>query len=270
MSSPSFPLALLLAFCVVNPTAMLAEDPPLTPKQTTQLAEMMERDWENRPPWAEMAVMILKGESMGSGKGWFTGAERRHTWQWLSDRMPEAAKDGRITAEEIPQLSEQDFERVDQDRDRAITEADFVFEKNPLMEDDSPAGSIFSRLDEDSNGRLTSKEVQRWFKQSTEDSDFLSVDDLKIALGLGPRPPRRRSDSGEPRSDPRWKMMGMFLNGEMGSFSEGPTLDSDAPELDLPLVAHREDGGLELTDEMVRLENYRGSKPVVLIFGSFT
>jgi hypothetical protein len=270
MNSRSFPLVVLLLFIVVNPTAMLAEDPPLTPMQTTQLAEMMERDWENRPPWAEMAVMILKGESMGSGTGWFTGAERRYTWKWLANRLPEASNDGRITAEEIPELSEQDFDRVDQDRDRAITEADFAFEKNPMMEDDSPAGAIFSRLDEDSNGRLTSKEIQRWFKQSTKDTDFLSVDDLKIALGLGPQPPRRGRDSSEPRPDPRWKMMGMFLNGEMGSFSEGPALDSEAPDLDLPLVTHREEGGLELTDEMVRLENYRGSKPVVLIFGSFT
>ncbi len=270
MNSRSFPLAVLLAISFGNPTAMFAEEPPLTPKQTTQLAEMIERDWEDRPPWAEMAVMILKGGPMGSGKGWFTGAARRHTWPWLANRMPEAAKDGRITSEEILQLSKQDFDRLDQDRDRVITEADFVFEKNPMMEDDSPAGSIFSRLDEDSNGRLTSEEVQRWFKQSTKDSDFLSVDDLKIALGLGPRPPRRDRDSSDPRPDPRWKMMGMFLDGEMGSFSEGPALDSEAPELDLPLVAHREEGGLELTDEVIRLKNYRGSKPVVLIFGSFT
>jgi hypothetical protein len=270
MNSHSFPLAVLLAISVVNPHAMFAEDPPLTSEQTTQLAEMIERDWEDRPPWAEMAVMILKGGSMGSGKGWFTPAQRRHTWQWLADRLPEVSADGRITGEEIPELSEQDFEQVDQNRDGVITESDFVFEKNPMMEDDSPAGSIFSRLDEDSNGRLTAKEVERWFKQSTKGTDFLSVDDLKIALGLGPRPPRRDRDSSEPRPDPRWKMMGMFLNGEMGSFSEGPALNSEAPELDLPLVAHREEGGLELTDEIIRLENYRGSKPVVLIFGSFT
>ncbi len=259
---------------ILVPSLSYAEDPvepPLTSEQTTQLAEMIGRDWENRPAWAEMAVMILKGDGMGSGKGWFTPAERRHDWQWLAERMPDAASDDQITPAEIPALSDEEFARVDQDHDRVITPKDFLFEKNPFMEDDSPAGSIFSRLDDDSNGRLTMKELQRWFKRSSDGTDFLSVEDLKGALGLGPRPARRGNDAGEPRNDPRWEMMGMFLNGEMGSFSEGPELDSEAPELDLPLVAHQaEGGGLELTDRVIKLEDFRGSKPVVLIFGSFT
>ena len=271
------PLSIALIFGITwaaMPAPSRAEDPaepPLTSEQTSLLAEMISRDWEDRPAWAEMAVMILKGEGMGSGQGWFTPAQRRHDWQWLADRFPDAASDERITAEEIPDLSDDDFAAVDQDRDRLITPKDFQFEKNPFMEDDSPAGSIFSRLDEDSNGRLTMKEMQRWFKRSSDGTEFLSVEDLKVALGLGPRPPRRNRDSGEKPQDPRWEMMAMFLNGEMGSFSEGPELESEAPELDLPLVAHRDEGGgLELTDRMIKLEDYRGSKPVVLIFGSFT
>lgn len=248
------------------------EGPPLTAEQTTQLADLMSRDWKDRPAWAEMAVMILKGESMGSGKGWFTGSVRRHDWQWLVNQVPDAASDERIMPEELAGLSKDDFDRLDQDRDGAITANDFLFEKNPFMEDDSPAGPLFSRLDEDSNGRLTMKEMQRWFKRSADGSEFLSVEDLKDALGYGPRPPRAASESaGGPSKDPRWDMLGMLLNGEIGSFSEGPELGSEAPELDLPLVSHRQEGGgLELTDRMIKLEDFRGSKPVVLIFGSFT
>lgn len=239
--------------------------------QTTLFAELMERDWENRPPWAEMAVMILKGDSMGTGQGWFTPAQRRHTWQWLVDRFPEAAADETMTAEELPQLSEADFNRVDRDHDGSITERDFQFDKNPLLEDDSPAGSIFSRLDQDSNGRLTLNELEGWFERSTGDSEYLSVEDLKDALGFAPRPRQPRSDADPSPKDPRWEMLGMFLDGEMGSFSEGPALDDEAPEIDLPLVTTKEhEGGLELTDRMIKLEDLRGTKPVVLIFGSFT
>ena len=120
---------------------------------------------------------------------------RRHDWQWLANRHPEAASDGQMPAEELAGLSEADFARIDQDRDRVITAKDFQFEKNPFMEDDSPAGAIFSRLDDDSNGRLTMKEMQRWFKRSSDGSEFLSVEDLKDALGLGPRPPRPSPDA---------------------------------------------------------------------------
>lgn len=231
----------------------------------------MRRDWENRPPWAEMAVMILEGESMGNGKGWFTPSQRRHDWQWLAARYPEAAGDDRITIEELSPISEADFEVVDQDRDGAITPDDFRFEKNPLMEDESPAGSIFSRLDEDSNGRLTKPELERWFERSSDGGDFLSVRDLKDALGYGPKPRKKQDSSGEAQKDPRWEMMAMLLNGEMGSFAEGPDLGDEAPEIDLPLVAHSEQAGkLELTDRIIKLDDFRGRKPVVLIFGSFT
>ena len=168
-------------------------EPPLSSEQTTQLADLISRDWENRPPWAEMAVMILQGESMGNGKGWFTPSQRRHDWQWLAARFPEAASDERITIEELGTMSEADFAVVDQDRDGAVTPDDFRFEKNPFMEDESPAGSIFSRLDEDSNGRLTMSELERWFERASDGGDFLSVSDLKDALGYGPKPRKNRA-----------------------------------------------------------------------------
>ncbi len=63
----------------------------------------------------------------------------------------------------------------------------------------------------------------------------------------------------------------MLLTGELGSLEPGPDLNAEAPELDLPLVAHKDDGsGLELTERFIKLADARGERPVVLIFGSFT
>ena len=62
----------------------------------------------------------------------------------------------------------------------------------------------------------------------------------------------------------------MLLTGELGSLTSGPELESDAPELDLPLVAHDESGGLKLTDRLIKLSDALGRRPIVLIFGSFT
>lgn len=260
-------LLLLLAMTPVSPaqdrTATMSSD------ALSQLGALLDRDWKDRPEWAEMAVSILSGGGMGSGDGWFTGSERRHDWTWLSTQFPEAAADGQIEQDEIPQLSQAAFRRIDRHADRKLTSADFDFTSNPLMEDDSPAGSIFSRLDDDSNGRLTEEELQRWFKKSAGDSDFLSVEDLKGALGLNPKPPRPNRGGGD-RPDPRGNMLEMLLNGEMGSFAVGPAIGDDAPELDLPLLDHSEEGELKLTERFVKLADVRGERPVVLIFGSFT
>ncbi|MCG8651671.1 MAG: EF-hand domain-containing protein [Pirellulales bacterium] len=262
-----------LAAVVIGSTLPLAAQnsaSTMPPVLTTRLGQLMERDWEQRPPWADMAVAILKGEPIGSGQGWFTGSESRYDWDWLAANFPDAVADQRIGLEELAPLDQAGFERLDRDRDKWITQADFEFTKNPYLEDESPVSDIFSRLDDDSNGRLTMDELERWFKRSAQESEFLSFEDLKIALGYGAAPPKRRGSAG-PRRDPRWRMMELLLRGEMGSLTEGPELESEAPELDLPLVALNEQaGGLELTDRFVKLADVRGQKPVVLIFGSFT
>lgn len=248
-----------------------AEEPPptMSSELANRLGDLIDRDWDGRPPWAEMAVTILKGEAIGSGKGWFTGSERRHDWDWLSQTFAEAAADKQIRRNEISILSKADFDRIDTDQDGKITAADFRFTKNPLLEDDSPVGSIFSRLDQDSNGRLTKQEFDSWFDRSAGGADFLSVEDLRHALGV--RPKRTRKSVASSANDPRWKMLDLLVGGEMGSLTEGPDLDEQAPEIDLPLVSVNENGnGLELTDRIVKLSDSRDQKPVVLIFGSFT
>ena len=264
-------ILLLCSLTLGLATTLWAEEPPqaMPAELATRLGDLIDRDWDDRPPWADMAVAVLKGEAIGSGKGWFTGSERRHDWDWLEQTFAEAAADQQIRRNEIQLLSKTDFERIDTNQDGKITAADFRFVKNPLLEDDSPVGSIFTRLDHDSNGRLTKQEFERWFDRSADGADFLSVEDLKQALGM--RPKRTRKSAESSAGDPRWKMLELLVGGEMGSLTEGPDLDDPAPEIDLPLVAVKENGnGLELTDRMVTLSDSRRQKPVVLIFGSFT
>jgi peroxiredoxin len=51
------------------------------------------------------------------------------------------------------------------------------------------------------------------------------------------------------------------LSGELGSFFEGPDVGQRAPDFAL----RTQDG-----KQSIRLSQYRGVKPVVLVFGSFT
>ena len=179
---------------------------------------------------------------------------------------------GKSKPGEIEPLDKVSFQVIDQNNDGVITPSDFEFPVNPNLEGDAAANRIFSRLDDDSNGRLTIDELQQWFSKSAGESEFLSVNDLKKAVGLAKKTnrPKQKDAPNGPRVDPRWPMMKLLLSGELGSLTTGPEFDSEAPELDLPLVAHNKDGGLELSDRIIHLQDARGKKPVVLIFGSFT
>lgn len=46
----------------------LPPPPPLTPRPTTLLGDLLERDRETSPRWADMAITDQQGRSMGNGK----------------------------------------------------------------------------------------------------------------------------------------------------------------------------------------------------------
>ena len=265
------PLIVVLTVC----TRCTAQEgtPPLPPELAARFGELLQQDWKERPEWADMAAVILKNEPMGYGKGWFTGAKARYGWAWLGERFPQAAADGKISNDEI-ELSDADFARLDRDGNGQLSAGDFDWSKgNPMMSGFSPSDMVFDRLDVDFNGRLSREEVLKFFDQAGGGFDFLTVEELRRGLGL--RMPRMtgggagRGDRKPP--DMRWLFMRRLLNGELGSLTHGPKLNDPAPEQNLPLLALNEDRSkMELTQRFVTLKEFRGKKPVVLIFGSFT
>ena len=264
-------LLLLIAGWISTPC--VAQDdkaPPLPPELAARLGRLLEQDWKEHPEWAKMAAVLLQDKPMGHGRGWYTGSKSRYGWTWLIETFPEETGDGSIDRDEIPQLADADFTRLDRNGDDELNIYDFDWSNgNPMMSQYSPTDRVFDQLDLDLNGRLSRKEMMQFFDETADGFDFLTMEDLRRGLDLRvpPRTGGRRRNS----PDQRWLFMSRLLNGELGSLTPGPKLGDEAPELNLPLVMQFEDRSkLELTDEFVELKQFRNKKPVVLIFGSFT
>ncbi len=200
-------------------------------------------------------TVAVAGAHMGPGDGWFGPARSRYGWKWLARRHG-IAPTGRIARKDFRGPAKL-FDALDRDRDGALTAADFDWSaRSPFLRQAQQADMWFSRLDADSNGRISRAEWEAFFKQAARGKDHLSRDDLRAALALPPRPP------GPPPGMPtRETLFRGLLSGEIGSFREGPDLNGPAPDFTLPT----HDGKAR-----IRLGDFRGKKPVVLVFGSFT
>jgi hypothetical protein len=119
------------------------------------------------------------------------------------------------------------------------------------------AGNVAYMIDQDSDGKVTLEEWETFFKKAAKGKDYITRDDLREAL-TPPMPPAGKKNSSEP--SPFLLIKGMF-QGELGSFHEGPKIGDLGPDFVLKTV----DGKKE-----AHLADYRGKKPVVLVFGSFT
>jgi hypothetical protein len=203
----------------------------------------------------EMILAIAGGSQMGPGEGWFHPSESRYSWEWLAARY-DADKDGKITRKEFPG-DDTLFERLDRDRDGVLTAADFDWsESSPFLRQSGTARTWFSMIDANSNGRISKEEWEAFFKKAAKGKNHLTPDDLREAL-MPPAPPPSK-DSGGP--SPFLLLKGL-VSGELGSFREGPRVGDRAPDFRLKT----QDGKQEMT-----LGQFRGEKPVVLVFGSFT
>lgn len=156
-------LALIVVGCLSVPCRAQDEPaPPLPPELAARLGELLGREWKERPEWADMASVILKNEPMSYGKGWFTGAKSRYHWKWLTETFPEETADRKIARDELPQLTEADFKRLDRNGDGSISPMDLDWSKgNPMMAGFSPSDMVFDKLDLDFNGRLTRDELMK-------------------------------------------------------------------------------------------------------------
>ncbi len=206
-----------------------------------------------------MVTAILQGSDMGPGDGWFLPGQSRYGWDWLARRF-DGDGDGAISADEFAGPAEL-FERLDRDRNGAVQRDDFDWsDSSPFVKQQYQAGQWFSRIDTSSNGRIAPEEWQRFFEKLAGEKGFISRDDLRA--GLFPPPPKVFvAPPSAPQGPTPEMLLKGILSGELGSLREGPAIDQRAPDFELPT----EDG-----EKSIRLSSFRGDKPVVLVFGSFT
>jgi hypothetical protein len=239
----------------------------LAPEHMKQLGQMLEQDWKQRPEWGEMAIAVLKGEPMRVGMGWWKPTVKRYDWSWMRGHF-DANQDGSVDREELPKdvpLGDKLFARLDRDLDEKLTAADLEVTDsggpmNPVAMLNTMSSVVFSRLDADSNGRVSLEELAALFARADhEDLGFLTPEDLRAALDdPDMRKQMARGPGGQP---PPTEMLRMFLTGQLGWLEAGPEYGDIAPDFTLPT----HDGSATVT-----LSASRGKKPVVLIFGSFT
>ena len=116
------------------------------------------------------------------------------------------------------------------------------------------------------------RELEKFFDSRASDVPFLTTEDLRDGLGLRELPKEPQQSRGGPPPDfVRFQMLDSLLSGDMGSLSDGPDVDEDAPSVDLPLMKlDKEELEFSLSEERFRLADHKGKRPVVLVFGSFT
>jgi hypothetical protein len=209
------------------------------------------------PEAVEMLLAIAQGSQMGPGEGWFHPGQGRYGWKWLAARF-DANGDGKIDRREFCGPAGL-FDRLDRDGDGVLTPADFDWsEKSPLARAAALADPWFYLLDANSNGRVSRAEWDAFFARASRGKGYLTREDLRAAL----RPPRpARQDPAASAGPSVAVLLKGLLFGELGSFREGPRVGQPAPDFALKTA----DG-----KRTVRLSQYRGKRPVVLVFGSFT
>jgi hypothetical protein len=217
------------------------------------------RDWR-KLEIVQMLSAILHGSQMGPGEGWFHDGQSRYGWKWLAARY-DRDHDGTITRQEFTGPKEF-FDRLDRNHDGVLKSGDFDWSDRSLYAmQGMPARMWFSRVDTDSNGRISPEEWSALFSRMAQGKGYVTPDDLREAFPI--TPPPRPAGSPPPAKDgpsPLTLLRGL-LSGELGSFQEGPGIGERAPDF---LLWTQDD------KQLIRLSEYRGVKPVVLIFGSFT
>src|SRR5262245_11625131 len=234
-------LFLALIFAALGVPAVAAADPPA----------------RHRSEFLQMLDAVLSGSEMGPGDGWFKPGVTRYTWDRFRSRF-DANKDGRVTPKEFtgpPEL----FAVLDRDGDGVITADDMDWSDNSTyMRQLSLAQQLLRRADSDGNKKLSKEEWAGLYDRATKGKDYLDAEGLRRLL-FPPSPPR--PSGGGAGGPPKEVLVLGLLTGELGSAAEGPKLEAAAPDFTLRSPGEK---------KSVTLSDYRGKKPVVLIFGSFT
>jgi hypothetical protein len=212
----------------------------------------------HRGEFLQMWDAIVSGSQMGPGDGWFKPGQARYTWARLVARF-DKNKDGRISAEELgrPEL----FAILDRDGDGAITAADLDWsDDSPYFRQLGLAQQLIRRGDRNGDRKLSKDEWGKLFDELARDKGAVDAEAVRRML-FPPAPPRQMAKSGGGGMPSKEMLLLGLLMGELGSGAEGPKPENPAPDFTL----QSPDGKRSIT-----LNEYRGKKPVVIIFGSFT
>src|SRR5262249_26403050 len=200
-----------------------------------------------------MLLAVQRDEQLAPGVGWYDPARRRHDWAWLAARFDRNG-DGRIVRAEFTGPPEF-FAQLDRDRDGAITESDLDWsQRSPWVRQEAQALRLFREIDRDGNGRITAAEWQEYFDKKSSAQKVLTPESLRDLIA-GER------DKGKAKRVSRDVWLRCLIAGDLGSAFDGPRVDELAPDFTLPL---------EVGHGTITLSDFRGKKPVVLVFGSFT
>lgn len=215
--------------------------------------------WLRNVEAVQMLSAILSGQPPESGNmGWFHPGQSQYALRGLLERM-DKNHDGVLSKEEFAGPA-QWFDRLDRDHDGRLTRADFDWSDEATINRQMRLiHSFYGRIDADHDEKLTAAEWQEMFKKAAKGKEAISREELHALLFPPPRPPSKNSEGG--MLMPLTLIKGLF-EGELGSFHEGPKVGRLAPDFSLP--KHDDE------DKNITLSSFRGKKPVVLIFGSFT
>jgi len=221
----------------------------------------MDRSTDSRlrlPEKIEMLATFISPEwGIREGRGWFRSSKSRYAWPWLSSRL-DLDHDGSITRAELERIGKPFLARLDRDHSGAITAEDLDWSENSeYLKRCRLAREVSSRLDSNSNGRITEQEWAALYQGVAGDKGFMTSEELADWLT-----PSSSTDPIPPSDMPtRWTLLKGVISGDLGSLEEGPEPDSPAPEFTLDTYDRR---------QTISLAQFKGKKPVVLIFGSFT
>jgi Iodothyronine deiodinase/EF-hand domain pair/EF hand len=246
----------LATLCALGMTTFpaLAGNGASTPDTNSKrVAKTLDKLWPSRPDAVDMLVDILiKGEQMGGGDGWFRRCPTQSRFDWVATRGAlDKDADGKISRSEF-RGSDSDFAQLDRDHNGSLNVEDFDF--TPKSTPSSSGSLLFTRADLDGNGKVTREEFAAFFRKNDAGKEgFLSLSDLQNALS-----PSTGNSGGPPD---RSTLLKSFLRGELGAFPSGPSLNDPAPDFTLAQA----EGG-----EAIALSKLVGPKPIVLICGSLT
>lgn len=215
--------------------------------------------WMRQVEAVQMLSAVLSGQPPASGSmGWFHPSQSQYAQKWLLERM-DKNHDGTIDKDEFTGPVDW-FERLDRDHNGRLTRNDFDWSDEAAINRQMRIiHSFYGRGDADHDEKLTAAEWQEMFKKAAKGKEALGREELHALLFPPPPAPSKKAEDG--MMMPLTLLKGLF-QGELGSFREGPKVGGLAPDFSLP--KHDDD------NKSITLASYRGKKPVVLIFGSFT